>query len=802
MRYLLKWLLTAVAFVAFGCASLYNASEAWAAAALGFAEIALLVVLVAALHSKSFCSGGLPFPLSRRTPIGLSITFLLMTGLTSVIHPMAMADEGEQTNGASLNDDSANWIHGSGSDLEIRVHGEIIGTSVDQATRLKLTATQVGKNSETPLPPPRTSGISFHWWIPVGRDSQWHALRIEASSDDGAQRVTRLLTRGQIRQAANEGLVLRLEPASKVMEITVTHDGEPVADAHVVAKVMQNYSKVRGVTDGAGICRLNLLPDETLFMLTAWTDDYKFASYHFPRLADRDAAATVQTVELEQGHDQTIRFVDQDGSPVVGVPILLNVLTRNGTCFLQDIDQSRTRSGDEGETAFHWYPHGKDTSCTAHILDDRSVSHVWPIINGLPTDVRAQRNRLIRSGRRKGEESASDPDDDAIVFRLKPATERKRIAGKVTGSDRELGGINVELRSFQSDEVGRSDVRYVFTDSEGYFTADVLPNATYCFFVDDSRWVSDTIDLMPYRSVSEEVESPVLQVSDGYKIQVHVTEGPDRRPVANQFVNLRTNYDFWWEENGERRGGRSARSFGVFTDQHGIATAYAAAGICEASVYKPDWRATTKIRVEPGKENVGTLHRKIADSRAVIGRLQLAPDVEADLDSVEVVAGAIDGQTKRKITVVVSEDGNFTFETKAEKVGVFAMTRDKKAAGVNSTSELNQPLIVTLHPTGVCRGRLLDRDGKPATGQRKIHVVVRVADNRYAFSKPRGRSTRNPTFFEAKRIEAMTDQDGRYAVGGVPTNIEVQIRAEDPNIRPRTKLLNPETNRARARFNP
>ena len=46
-----------------------------------------------------------------------------MTGLTSVIQPMAMADEGEHTNGASLNDDSANWIRGSGSDLAIRVHG-------------------------------------------------------------------------------------------------------------------------------------------------------------------------------------------------------------------------------------------------------------------------------------------------------------------------------------------------------------------------------------------------------------------------------------------------------------------------------------------------------------------------------------------------------------------------------------------------------------------------------------------------------------------------------------------------------
>ncbi len=53
MRFSLKWMLGAVAFVGFGCVALFNANEAWAAAALGLTVIVLLVAVVGAIHSNS-----------------------------------------------------------------------------------------------------------------------------------------------------------------------------------------------------------------------------------------------------------------------------------------------------------------------------------------------------------------------------------------------------------------------------------------------------------------------------------------------------------------------------------------------------------------------------------------------------------------------------------------------------------------------------------------------------------------------------------------------------------------------------
>ena len=57
MRFSLKWMLAAVAFVGFVCVALYNANEVWAMAAFGFTLIVLLVALVGAFHSKSFYIG-------------------------------------------------------------------------------------------------------------------------------------------------------------------------------------------------------------------------------------------------------------------------------------------------------------------------------------------------------------------------------------------------------------------------------------------------------------------------------------------------------------------------------------------------------------------------------------------------------------------------------------------------------------------------------------------------------------------------------------------------------------------------
>ena len=52
MRFSLKWMLAAVAFVGFGCVALCNANEAWAGAAMGLTVVVLLAAILAAIYSQ------------------------------------------------------------------------------------------------------------------------------------------------------------------------------------------------------------------------------------------------------------------------------------------------------------------------------------------------------------------------------------------------------------------------------------------------------------------------------------------------------------------------------------------------------------------------------------------------------------------------------------------------------------------------------------------------------------------------------------------------------------------------------
>ena len=59
MRFSLKWMLAAVAFVGVGSVALFTANEVWAMATMALTVIVLLVAVVGAFHSNSraFCTG-------------------------------------------------------------------------------------------------------------------------------------------------------------------------------------------------------------------------------------------------------------------------------------------------------------------------------------------------------------------------------------------------------------------------------------------------------------------------------------------------------------------------------------------------------------------------------------------------------------------------------------------------------------------------------------------------------------------------------------------------------------------------
>ena len=681
------------------------------------------------------------FGMSRRAVVGAVLAVMLVTGITSSLRPVSRAQSPADAD-ATLSTDEADagpWFRGSLDELEIRLRGEIIGVDGKPAKNASLTATlDNGKGFRNPLEATIT-GSRFEAWVPVNR-ADWHRVDVNAAS--GETHATQWMIKNEIRQTALEGVQLQLERPTRFVDLRVEYRGGPVEDAHVIA-VTTAARRIRGTTDASGIFRTGLLWDESLTSITVWTDDYKIGGFQFARTPVRDPDAASQTVELHDGRDQLIQMVDEQGDPVSDVEFQLLIATPSPHVnFLGVIEQSFMRTDARGEALFSWFPDWEDVHAYVELKSDNWVCD-------------------------------GDPDwiDGLMVIKLKKKIPRKRITGQVVWDAQVPAGFCVELNSFQGERDGRFDFVAAFTDLEGRFAADVLPDATYCVFVNDLRWVSEMIDLVPYNSSSGEMRGPVLNISAGVPVTVELTEGELRYPMAHEGVNFRTEHRYEWKEEGRTRGGSSARDFFLRTDGAGRVQAYVPEGTLSISVYMPDWRAAEEIEVSPGEAHHVEIHREIDRPREVRGRLIAADEVGVDFRDMTVMSGAVDGHTRGTVTVNADAEGNFSLESKARKIGLFAHSDDGQLSGMAIAEDVSKPISIALHPTVDYRGQLLDEQGEPVGG-RQVRAIASLKDT----VDPVDDGPFWPSF-EVKRFETLTDVSGDYGFR-LPTNVEISIHAD------------------------
>ncbi len=681
------------------------------------------------------------FGMSRQTVVGAILAIALVTGVTSSLRPVSRAETpvvGDSTSNVE-EADTGPWFRGSLDELEIRVRGEIIGTDGKPAKNASLTATlDNGKGFRNPLEP-TLEGSQFEIWVPVNR-ADWHRVDLNAAS--GETRGSQWIIKNEIRQTALEGVRLQLERPARFVDLHVEYRGAPAENAHLKVETT-GARRIRGTTDESGIFRAGLLWDESLKRITAWTDDYKIGGFQFSRKPVRDPDAASQTVELHDGRDQLIRMVDEQGDPVSDVEFQLFIATPSPNInFLGTFEQSFMRTNARGEAVFSWFPDWDEVFSYVELDSDSWVCDGDPVwMDGL------------------------------MVITLKKSIPRKRITGKVVLDAQVPAGFCVHLTTFQAERDGRFETVVAFTDHKGKFAADVLPDATYCVFVNDLRWVSEMIDLIPYKSVSGEIQSPVLNLSAGIPVTVELTEGELRYPIAHQGINFRNSHSYEREEEGRTRRGSSARDFFLRTDGAGRVHAYVPEGPLEINVYMPDWRAAEEIEVAWGEEYHVDIHREVDRPREIRGQLTIADEFGVDFSDVTVMAGAVDGNTRDTVTVNADAEGNFSLESKAKKIGLFAHSDDGRVSGVAIVEDVSKPISIVLHPTIDYRGQLLDEQEEPISG-RQVRAIARLKD----IVDPVGDGPL-PTFFEVKHFETLTDANGRYEFR-LPTSVEISIHAD------------------------
>lgn len=362
--------------------------------------------------------------------------------------------------------------------------------------------------------------------------------------------------------------------------------------------------------------------------------------------------------------------------------------------------------------------------------------------------------------------------DGVAVLTLKKRKPRKQITGRVvsTGTTTDPGGFYVSFRSFQGEREHHSDLDTVFSDADGTFTVSVLPDATYCAYVQDKKWVGKIIEVLPYESAVNKLTSPELSIAEGQPVEVIVTSGPRKVPIANLTVSFSREHPYSWLENGETKNGVGGPQWWATTDELGRAATYTLPGELRASIYTPRWRTEETIDVAANKPAKITLHRKIDEKQTVSGRIVLDADAGGSLDDIEIHVASLDGNYEDEQSLSCKAHGLFSFDTFAAEVGIFACTRDAKAAGSIITKDLAWRIKLPLLPTSEYHGQLLGIGDQPVVSH-PVHAYIRLEGKRrdnQQFAK----------IFDVKRIETKTDEQGNFTLQGIPSRMKAMLMAD------------------------
>ena len=455
------------------------------------------------------------------------------------------------------------WLEGSGKDLRIKLAGVLRDETGGPAKDCKLTVTLREQFARTNLPV-LMKGNRFQVWVPVGHPG-WFNVDLSAASADGRRVARTGLASFQLREAAIEGLELTVKPVERFLGVTVVEKGSPVRDAFVIAEV--GDATFTSKTNDGGVASFPLMNRDKLIRLTAWTDDFKIGGYYFNRKPPRDPSGSQFTIALDNCRPQVVRIInDANKAFIPDLDFALTVGTGPPNYqFPGQTPDCAMRTNAKGEAVYRWFPDWKSNSSYIEISDPRWVT--------------AADEKTV---------------DGVILFGLKRSRfdARKRVVGRVESTRTNRAGFSIEMYSFQGEEKHRSDVLYAFTDDNGTFAADYLPGATYCINVNDARYVSNIIDLIPYDPVSGKTSEPSLTISEGRPVEVAITAGHANAPVAHQVIYLETQHDYSWLENGKAHNGIGGRRWSVTTNAQGKARTFALSGQkLQGSVFTPDWRA-------------------------------------------------------------------------------------------------------------------------------------------------------------------------------------------------------------------
>ncbi|GAB5407036.1 MAG: hypothetical protein Aurels2KO_52670 [Aureliella sp.] len=654
--------------------------------------------------------------------------------------PLLAQNDASETSVATSTPD---WIRGSGKALELRLTGRVVdpqGKDVEDGTaQIRMT---YNSKTFTQVAAPIRDG-QFSSWLPVNKHD-WYAIVIDAATPDGL-RFTYRISRQELRELVVQGLTLELQRTSKTVRVKTTFEDQAVENA-TVRVTLDSGAVLRSTSNASGDALFELLPKEKLDKLTAWTKSGLLGGYQLSKKPTRDPLAQEHTVKMLECQPMQVRVKDEAGKPIAGVSLEVQAATPapNFNYFGMP-DASHVTTNDEGIATYKWFPKIDSPHAYATILDSG-----WLKVS-------------------------SDLHEDHIELVSAQPT-RRTITGQVSGGSTFAGGLGVNLYSFDgSPSMDASEGRYVFTDADGSFTAQVVPDATYGYYVDDFRWSSQMSDGVLADSATGKSVSPVLFLSEGIPVRIELTAGPSHDPIEGVYVGMQTQHSFSWEVDFRKQNGTVSRHVRVRSDENGVVEGFAPEGKLSVNFYTRAWNKRVEYEVRRDQENVFEFHRASAGAVTVKGQLTCA---EGDVSFAEIHVGSIDGESRDSFDLKADRQGRFELETISSRLAVLAISKDGLLAATGIIDDVLQLAEFELTPTMPYQGRVVDANNQPVAGH---NVAAKITVGITDYSKL------YPTSFTFPPIETKTDAIGAFEFASLPSKTEISITVDDQQLgRPRT----------------
>jgi beta-lactamase regulating signal transducer with metallopeptidase domain len=628
-------------------------------------------------------------------------------------------------------------LRGTGDDLEVLLRGSVAvapGTTLSDDIKVSITFNHSDEKSEYFAD---VRDGRFEAWLPVNR-IPWYSVGIEIINDTGA-RAWQLIPYHRLRQSLVDGVSLQLKTPDRYISINTLLDGKPLPNTNVKVALFSG-AKIHAKSGANGVAKIGLFESEEPRLINAWNDMGYIGGFgFFSRKPVRDPNSDTQNVEMSKCKMTRVHIRDTEGKPIANVPFYVQVNNQNGN-YTGLPDKASAITDNNGDGQWKWFPSWDMPSQEVELIGDD-----WVI-------------------------TAQETTSEFQLVTVAPAFKRKRIEGYVQSDSLPVGGIRVFLSTNQSGIENRFEFLSATTDVSGRFSIDVLPDSTYCVYANDDQWVSNTIDLIPFDSKKDRVQTPYLKLSKGTPVELTFTTGKDHAPFHLNSVNMDSDYSYEYADSvtGKSRGVRDGRSVVAATDSYGKIKINAPPGPLRIAAFTADWQKEETIQVVDGQPLFYNIHRESDQKTNVHGKLE-ADGVDANVFvGARVFAGSRSGGYKEELETTANADGSFELTTKSSEVVIFAMSTDRKFAGSLITTELNAPLTLRMRPTVTYRGRLVDEDGKPIEG----HKVK--ADVRFEAPEAKFHAAYRPT-----SMETQTTAAGEYEFKALPSEIQICFTADD-----------------------